>query len=233
MGQHTVSFLESSPCGEGVLTCRFERPHGYEFVPGQYFMLELQTAEGPGAKPFSHAAAPADDWIEVTTHLSDSPFKQGLAALEPGDTVGIGDAAGRLVLPTPTPHVVFLVGGVGITPVHSMVRDAVQRGTGLAATLLYGNRSVECIPYRAELDSYETRGVDCVHVLEHPPADWDGESGFITPELVGRVVEMNDRLFVTAGPPGMVTAMEACMDALGIDAGNRLVERFAGYKAGG
>lgn len=230
MQRHRIAYTGSSACGAGVLTCAFEKPEGYEFVPGQYFMLELETSEGPVAKPFSHAAAPHDDWIEITTHLSGSPFKQALLGLEPGDEVWAGDAAGRLVLPVPPPDVVFLIGGVGITPVRSMVRHAVRQKAGLTAIVLYGNRSAECIPYREELDSYASEGIDCIHVLERPPADWSGASGLITPELVAeRVADIADRLFVTAGPPGMVAAMEACMDDLGIDASSRLVERFAGY----
>lgn len=229
MERFEVRLTRMAGWGEDVYSCDFEKPEDYEFTPGQYFSIEVDAAAGPLAKPFSHAASPEDDFIELTTHMSDSEFKRALKALEPGDTARISRAMGRLVLPEDPGKVVFLVGGIGITPVRSIIRDAAERGTGLEALLLYGNRSEVCVPYRAELESYSDKGTSVVHVFEHPTESWSGETGYITPELVKRYVDPEGLLFVTAGPPSMVKAMETCMDALGVEADHRLVERFGGY----
>jgi NAD(P)H-flavin reductase len=111
-----------------------------------------------------------------------------------------------------------------------MVRDAVQRATGLRALLFFGNRSpVSCIPYRAELESYGMYGIEVVHVFEIAEDGWAGGVGYITPAIVGQRADVNADLFVTAGPPAMVAAMESCMDALEVPADRRLIERFSGY----
>ncbi len=225
-----VTFAGAGMCGQDVRTCRFEKPDGYAFRPGQFFSLTLNTRDGEQSKPFSHAAAPGDSFIELTTRLSDSSFKRALAELEPGDTVAVSEAAGRLVLPPDPGRVVFLVGGVGITPVRSIVRDAVQRATGLCALLYFGNRSpISCVPYRAELESYGMHGIEVIHVFEIAEGGWVGDSGYITPSIVSQRADVNADLFVTAGPPAMVAAMESCMDALGVPADHRLIERFSGY----
>lgn len=224
-----VTFTGVAQCGPDVRTCTFDKPDGYRFTAGQHFSLTLETAEGRRSKPFSHAAAPGDDFIEITTRLSDSAFKRALVALVAGDVVDVSPAVGRFVLPPDPGRVVFLVGGVGITPVRSMVRDAVQRATGLEAVLVFGNRSPDCVPYREELESYHDRGIETVHVFEHGDEDWHGDVGFITPAIVRSHADPARDLFVTAGPPAMVAAMEACMDVLNVPADRRLIERFSGY----
>jgi len=224
-----VTLREKETCGEDVLTCRFDRPEGYTFAPGQHFFLQLETVAGPLAKPFSHAAAPSDDYIEMTTRLSGSVFKRTLLEYERGASAGVSGPVGRFVLPPDPGRVVFLIGGVGITPVRSMLRDAVRRRTGLAGVLVFGNRSPECVPYREELESYREHGIDVVHVFEHAEGAWAGDTGFITAEIVSRHARPDEDLFVTAGPPVMVAAMERCMDALEVPEQRRLVERFGGY----
>ena len=136
---YRVTFTGSeSPCAStGVF--RFSRPPGYSYVAGQYVSLTLETREGRQTKSFSHCDAPGDAETEVLTRLTGSAFKDALAALHPGDLVTMSGPFGRLVLPEGVDRAAFLVGGVGITPMRSIVRDSVQRGTGLTALVFDGN----------------------------------------------------------------------------------------------
>lgn len=223
----TVGVIECVPFGADMITCRFEKPHGFVFTPGQYFLLTLQTADGDQTKPFSLAAAPDDPYLEMTTRDSGSAFKSALRMLSPGDPVRVAGPAGTLVLPRPSGTVVFLIGGVGITPVRSMIRDAVHQGEELTGALIYGNRDESCIAYRRELDAVATDRFAVVHVLEHPSSGWTGETGFIDADLVRRHADARrvDH-FVVTGPPPMVTAMERVLDGLDVEEGRRLIERF-------
>ncbi len=231
MGQgFRVGLLSSERCGSDILTCRFARPEAYDFTPGQHAMLTLATSEGLQAKPFSLAAAPHDDYVEFTTRLSDSAFKRSLSALEVGDEATISAARGRFVLPEGVRSAIFLAGGIGITPMRSILRDAVQRKTGMNAVLFFGNRDETCIPYREEFDAMEPQGVKVVHVLERPQEDWPGPRGYITSDLVREIVDPAKwELFVVAGPPVMVEVMQRILDELEVDPGRLMVERFSGY----
>ena len=72
----------------------------------------------------------------------------------------------------------FLVGGVGITPVRSMLRDACAAGRVFEdALLFYGNRDASCVPFEAEFAAMRPNGVRTVLCFELPPAGWTGESG--------------------------------------------------------
>jgi ferredoxin-NADP reductase len=226
-GGHDVRVLERSYCGTDTLTVRLERPDGYEFSAGQWFTLRLDTAEGPTTETFSHCSAPGDPWLELMTRVSPSAFKQALVALEVGASVHIVGPGGRLKLPE-VPKIAFLVGGIGITPIRGMLRDAVQRGASFTdALLLYGNRDDSCVPFLAEFEAMTRIGVRLEVAYERPSSSWKGETGFITAEMVRRHIDPDDgRPFVVTGPPVMVAAMERVLDALGVEEKHRIVERF-------
>lgn len=215
-------------CGTDVLIARFSRPEGYEFKAGQWLRLHLQTAEGEQARTFTHASAPADEWIEIATRLSDSYFKKSLAMLEVGDSVEIAGPGGRLSLAEDTRNVAFLVGGVGITPARSMLRDAWQRRHAFNdAVVYYGNRTPDCAPYLEELQEMAPIGVRVVPVFETGAVDAFTERGFVTVDLVRRHTEdVASFVFIVAGPPAMTAAMESVLDGLGVSAEMRRVERF-------
>lgn len=225
---YEIALIGKTPCAPDVVLYRFEKPGGYRYVAGQWGIVGLQTPSGQQTHPFTHASAPRDPHLELMTRLSGSEYKTALDALVPGERVRLSGPAGKLSLPEEVRSVAFLVGGVGITPVRSMLRDAAQSGrTFDDALLVFGNRDVACVPFREELEALADRGVRVVHVLEHPPEGWDGESGFVTAEIVARHVDAADgRLFYVTGPPPMVTAMEHVLDELDVAQERRRVERF-------
>lgn len=221
--------LESrSGCGGDVVTFRFRRPDRYEFRAGQWFRLTLETAEGPETKTFSHASAPQDDWIELTTRLSNSAFKRALDELVPGGTAVIGGSGGRLAIPKGARRIAFLVGGVGITPIHSVLRDAAASGAVFDdAVLIYGNRSPDCAPYLEDFLGMRDVGLRVVEVYEKADPGWSGETGFITAAKVRRYIDPWDaRPFMVAGPPPMVAAMQRLLDELNVADDSRIIEWF-------
>ncbi|MFA5844209.1 MAG: FAD-dependent oxidoreductase [Coriobacteriia bacterium] len=229
----TSRFLERVDLVEGVASFRFERPKGYAYEPGQYFDVRLEAVrDGRDVERFTISCAPGDAYLEFTTRLSGSAYKTALQALPEGGAVAVSDAAGRLVVPPGELETGFLLGGIGITPARSILRDAAQRGTGLSATLFYGSRDASSVAFRNELDAYETggAGVRVVHVLAAPSPGWAGETGFITAEMVRRHVNDPSRLWwAVSGPPAMVAAMRTVLDDLRVPPDRAAFEFFAGY----
>jgi len=229
---YEVVFLGATPCGGDVTSFRFSKPADYSFVPGQFFALTLHTRDGVVSKHFSHADAPADAYVELTTRLSGSAFKDALRALEPGAVVRARGPKGRLGVPDGATGVGFLAGGVGITPAHSIIRHAVSLGTGLDIALFYGSRDETCIPYGEEFRRYaaSASGFLYVETLDHPGPGWTGESGFITADMVrSHLRTIFDRHWIIAGPPPMVDAMRKVVGDLGLPDGAVSYEIFAGY----
>jgi ferredoxin-NADP reductase len=229
---YQVRFDSGDRPAPGTGTFRFEKPDGYAFAPGQYALFTLATRDGDQTKPFTLDQAPADPFLEITTRLSGSAFKDELEALRPGDVVRVGGPLGRMTLPQRTAKVAFLVGGVGITPARSIIRDAVQRGTGLEVALFYGNQDQSGIPFGDEFDGYAAAHPEIlvVHVLAVPLPGWVGETGFITAEIVRRHVDAMDGWhWVVTGPPAMIDAMKRVLTDLEIPEDRISMESFAGY----
>jgi ferredoxin-NADP reductase len=228
-----VRFHASVTVAPATAMFQFGKPAGYSFRPGQYFSLTLDTREGSQTKPFSHCNAPGDPHIELTTRLTGSAFKDALLALRHGDEVTIAGPRGRLTVSETASRVAFLVGGVGITPARSIIRDAVQRGTGLEVLCFDGNLDQTGIPFKDEFDGYEASHPEIrfVHVLMEPLPGWDGERGFITAEVVRRHCDPLDRWhWISAGPPAMATAMQKVFADLSLPDDRVSMELFTGYE---
>jgi ferredoxin-NADP reductase len=228
-----VRLLESRVECAGTGLFAFSRPDGYRFDAGQYRAITLATREGEQTKPFTHCDAPDDDRSLVLTRLTGSAFKDALLALRPGDEVRMTGPHGRLTLPADTRKAGFLVGGVGVTPAASIVRDSVLRRTGLDCLVLYGNTDQSCMPLRERFAEYEASGapVRVIDVLSEPLAGWTGETGLITADVVRRHCDPSEpRHWFLSGPPAMVVAMQAVLDECGVPSAWVSSESFLGYR---
>lgn len=125
---------------------------------------------------------------------------------------------------------VFIAGGVGITPFMSCLRTMADRRDPRPVLLIYGEKRVGSIPYRDQLEELrEALDLSIVYVLEVPPADWDGESGLITRDLLDhhlRGVRL-ERQFFICGPPLMMDGVQRALLERGVPPGNVQMERFA------
>jgi predicted ferric reductase len=95
--------------------------------------------------------------------------------------------------------------------------------------LIYGDRSWNSMAYREELDQLTERlNLTIVHVLEKPPQDWRGESGFVTADLLARHLprEKIKREYFICGPPVMMDAVQAALRAQGVPLETIHSERF-------
>jgi ferredoxin-NADP reductase len=87
--------------------------------------------------------------------------------------------------------------------------------------LIYANPSLEAVPFREELDALAARmNLTVVHVLEKPPADWRGESGYIDGDLLARHLPEQTRHWphMLCGPAPMLDATTAALRKSGVSA---------------
>jgi ferredoxin-NADP reductase len=226
-----TAFLAMEAIAPGVASFRFEKPGHLTYSAGQYVLVSVVTRDGEQTKPFTLSSAPGDPYLEIATRLTGSAFKDALLALRPGDRVAVAGPRGRMVVPPGAGRIAFLVGGIGVTPARSIVRDAAQRATSTEFVLFYGNRDEGSVAFGAELDGYAAADarIRVVHVLEKPGPGWTGETGFITVDVVRRHIDPNDgwRLFIS-GPPPMIEPMRAVAVGLAVPEDRLMLESWGG-----
>ena len=233
----TSTLLEKIRRSSDTMSYRFSRPPEYEFKAGQWFTIALNTPDGPLDHHFSHADSPTESVIELTTRLTGSDFKNLLDALPVGAEVDIEGPYGRFLLGYELSRIAFLTGGIGVTPVRSMLRyladtNGAGRVENQEITVFYGSMTEDGIVYKDEFDEFEQKiaGLRVVHVITNPTESWKGYAGFITADTVRAELPDPDAwTYYVVGPPPMITAMDKVMAQLDIPEDQRVVESFAGY----
>ena len=127
------------------------------------------------------------------------------------------------------PGFVFIGGGVGVTPLLSMLRTLADRGDRRPCVLFLANSRIDAIAFKEEIDELERRlALKVVHVLRDPPPGWTGESGRITADTLGRKLpEGHSRYqYFVCGPTRMMDSMEDELVALGVPFERVHTERF-------
>jgi ferredoxin-NADP reductase len=124
---------------------------------------------------------------------------------------------------------VFVVGGIGITPVMSILRTLADRADRRPVLLVYADTAHEVMAFRDELARLErVLDLEVIYVLEEPHEGWQGEVGYVTEELLERVLsESRERYeYFVCGPPPMLSAVSQGLRARGVAPGRIHAERF-------
>lgn len=209
-----------------------------QFKAGQSFLLYPGYSSEPNLyHPFSNASSPTEDFLLFTTRIrEESSFKQTMNKLQVGDEVGIvGPGPPKFVLPEETrTDIVFLGGGIGITPFRSMAKFVTDSNSEYRITLLYSSRTPQEIIYRNLWEELEktNSNLKVVHTISRPDESegWDGKTGRIDAGLIRETVrDLNDTIFYICGPPGLVRALNEMLMLIRIDVHNVRVESFSGY----
>jgi predicted ferric reductase len=195
-----------------------------QFSPGQFAWLSLRASPfAMREHPFSIASsAERQQRIELSIkELGD--FTSTIKDVRVGEPAFVDAPHGTFGIDQrPDAHgYVFVAGGVGIAPIMSMLRTLADRRDRRPLLLFYGNRVWERIAFREELDALSQRlDLKVVHVLLEPPADWAGETGFITEDVLMRHLPVTRHRFeyFLCGPTPMTKSVEQALAALGIAA---------------
>ena len=210
-----------------VWTLVLEPPAGVQlaFAPGQFAWLSLRaTPFAMREHPFSIASsAERGDHVELSIkELGD--FTATIKSVQPGEAAWLDAPYGTFGIDwhPQSESSVFVAGGIGLAPILSMLRTLADRGDRRPLTLLYGNRVWERVAFREELEALGQRlSLRVVHVLLEPPAEWNGERGFITQNVLARhlpvaVAERARCEYFLCGPTPMTTGVERALAALGV-----------------
>lgn len=228
MANTTTEVLSVNDETPTVRSVRLRRPPDFAFQASQAVRLTLQP--GALAHPLSIASGPERPYIELAVRRSASDFKRAFFALRPGDRVEIFGPKGRFFLEESSPAV-LVAGGIGITPMKSMLERAADAALATPITLLYGSHSPVEIVFRGAVDELARRNprIRIVHTVSEPDASWTGRVGRLDRDLIGEAVQPGAFCYV-AGPPPMVDETLRHLQALGVPPDQVKYEIFRGYQ---
>lgn len=209
----------------------------FSFKPGQYanFALPKDSSSGEDSHVFSIASSPHHkDHLMIATRMRESPFKNALKNIPLGTKVKVNRPAGRFLLHEEiSKPAVFLAGGIGITPMMSMIEWATEKKSPQKIHLFYSNRSPSTTAFLKELQSWEKQNPNfklIATVTDPEGFPWKHEQGRVDEAMIRKHVPDLDRpIFYVVGPPGMVEAMDQLLQRMGIPTDRIRTEKFDGY----
>jgi ferredoxin-NADP reductase len=217
----------------------FAKNRPLPFVAGQYleWTLAHDWSDSRGIRRyFTIASSPKDKDIRlgVKFYQPMSSFKKALQSLEVGDTIVAGQLAGDFVLPKdPKKKLVFMAGGIGITPFKSMIQYLIDIKQRRDIVLVYANRTIEDTSYVQLLDTAEREiGLETLPVFATPPTG--AQSGEfpekIDSALIAREIpDYLEREYYISGPHSMVTAYKEILTEMGIPGKHIQEDFFPGF----
>ncbi len=216
-----------------VKSFRLELPAEPDFKAGQFLELELK-GDARLKKYLSISSSPTEKcYLEVTKKLTSSDFSKALDNLKAGDQVIIQYPFGNFVLDEPSSKVAFLSGGIGITPIRSICKYAVDKNLGTNIVLVYSNRSVRDIVFKDDFDAMQKSYpfLKIAHVLCETEPGFKCTVGLINSGVIrNEIPDYLQRKFYLCGPPQMVEAMRNILSGeLGVSGEKIVTENFQGY----
>ncbi len=205
-------------------------------MAGQYIEMYLphDNPDERGQKHwFTLSSSPTEKLISITTKRAVdqvSTFKQMLFGLKLGAEIKISEPMGDFVLPKDTAiPLVFVAGGMGITPMRSMVKWLTDRDEKRQIQLIYAVRTLE---EAAFLDLFEAYDLKPEIILSQPSANWTGLSGHLSSERVLEIAGQNpEQLLYVSGPEPLTERLETELLSAGVAKHKMVLDSFPGYPA--
>ena len=224
----------------GTMSFHLEKPIVFTFKAGQfadYTLINPDETDAEGnIRGFSLASAPYENDLMFTTRMRDTAFKRSLRSMKIGTEIILDGPYGSFTLHNDSRKAaVFLTGGIGITPVRSIVLQAAHDNLPHKIFVIDSNRRPEDAAFLDELIEAQEKNPNYTFVgtmtdMEKSSRKWDGETGYLTKAMLVKYIgDLTLPIYYIAGPPEMVTAMRKTLNEAGVDDDNIRTEEFSGY----
>jgi ferredoxin-NADP reductase len=240
MAVSTVKLKGRREVASDTMAFYFEKPPGFTYKAGQYGDFTLLNppetdAEG-NIRTFSLASAPCEGDLMVATRMRDTAFKRSLKTIDLGTELTLDAPYGSFTLHSDASiPAVFLSGGIGITPVRSIVLQAAHDKLPRKIVLFDSNRRPQDTAFLDDLTKAQNEDpnftfVDTMTGAGASSDGWTGETGHITGAMLAKwVPDFSLPIFYISGPQAMVAAMREVLDQSGVKDDKIRTEEFSGY----
>lgn len=236
MGEVKAVFHKCVEQTSEVCTFIFKAPENFDFIPGQFVQVlfdEENRSNKDLNKYISLSCAPGKEFIEITKKMTGSAFSQRLRSLKADDQVLIKGPMGTCTYKKDSGKIGYLVGGIGITPVISILEYIAINNIECDIHLFYGNWSENQIAFKNDIDRWERdsiKNLKVTHIIAEPEEGSSFIKGFISEDIVKQYMpDYKDRMICIFGPPKMVSAIKEVCINIGCSSEKIEIENFVGY----
>lgn len=221
-----LTLQEKENLTDNVWAFRFTPSEPLTWIAGQFVYVELPhnnpDAEGT-TRWFTNSAAPYEGILQITTRVTESSFKQALSKLEVGSSELqlLENPDGDFVWQDSSTPIVFVAGGIGVTPFRSILRQRAHDKQPLNVTLVYGSRTPE-VPFKDELEQLVTDDPQLkIHYVVGSP--------LTAASLQSLVPTLDQALVYVSGPEPMVEALGEDLKRHGLSESQLKQDFFPNY----
>ena len=224
----------------GTMAFHFEKPEGFAYKAGQFADYTLinppETDTEGNTRGFSLASAPYEKDLMLATRMRDTAFKRVLKTIALDTELTLDAPYGSFTLHNNAAiPAVFLTGGIGVTPVRSIVLQAIHDQLAHRIVVVDSNKKPEDAAFLNDLIKPHDKNSHYTFVgtmtgMEKSNREWNEETGLITKAMLSKYIDdLTLPIYYVAGPRGMVGAMRKTLSESGVNDDNIRTEEFTGY----
>ena len=221
----TLKLADKENLVDNVWAFRFEPSEPMSWTAGQYMRVELphENPDAEGTKRyFTVSSAPYEQRVQITTRVTGTTFQTALAKLHMGGELQLlAKPDGDFVWEDTDKPLIYVAGGIGITPFYSIVKQRVHDHQPINVTLVYGNRT-DKIPFKPEFDEWQAANPQfkVQYVVGEP---------LTAAKLAELNPGLNNSEVYVSGPEPMVEALGEQLKAAGLPEAQLKQDYFPNY----
>jgi ferredoxin-NADP reductase/Na+-translocating ferredoxin:NAD+ oxidoreductase RnfD subunit len=235
-----MKLVEKTKIARDTYELRFIPDRPIHFIAGQYleWTLNIRWPDLRGnRRTFTVASAPSEKSVHVGVKIGPgrrSTFKRYLEAMAIGDSISVANPSGDFILPKDsTTKLVWLAGGIGITPFRAMAGALVQSKQKRDIVLIHQGSDEDSFAYRPFFETEGKRvGIRPLYLATKPSKATGGQAAIgplDTTKLVQLVPDYTNRHYYLSGPTGLIQAQARVLRAAGIHQKNIRTDDFTGF----
>lgn len=236
MTQYKIILQEKKEVAQNTMAFYFQKPDGFTHKAGQSVDLTLlhpaDTDSLGSTRTFSLASAPYENHLQIAMRMRNTAFKRVLNSLPPGTELLLEGPWGTFTLHEDAiAPAVFITGGIGITPVWNMVKQASFEKGSHRLLAFYANKTPETAVFLPELNELTKTNLNFTFIPTMTQDEtWTGIKGRITKDLLQQYIrDLTKPKYYLCGPIAMTTDLRDMLLNEGIDEDNIIFEDFPGY----
>jgi ferredoxin-NADP reductase/Na+-translocating ferredoxin:NAD+ oxidoreductase RnfD subunit len=235
-----LTLIQSKALADNVYEFSFATKSPLSFRAGQYMEWTLPHAHPDlrgNRRYFTIASSPTEKEILLGVRISaekSSSFKTALRALPAGSVLWASHVSGDFILPKEKEKkLVFIAGGIGITPFRSMAKYLIDTNEKRDIVLFHACMRANDFTYEDVFKNAAHSGIKTICLLteqKNAPAGWNGKTGYLSREIIeSEVPDWKERIFYLSGPEGMVNSYTHLLHEMGVSHRNIKTDYFPGF----